>query len=612
MALLGALVATGSRRQGCVLRVAADAITFYCGGDVVSGGGDSGGSDGGSGGDGAAEYYPATAASGRLSATGDRFGDYFRRPVRSVATGDGGSGAGGYYYGTENGSSAATVLANATAGVEPFLNGSYNHTLGAEVEDLTNYIFVISIGIILGAMILTTICGNALVIAAILLERNLQNVANYLIVSLAVADLMVACLVMPLGAVYEISRGWILGPELCDMWTSSDVLCCTASILHLVAIAVDRYWAVTNVDYIHTRNGRRIVGMIIVVWFVALVVSLAPQFGWKDPDYLDRINIQQRCMVSQDIGYQIFATCSTFYLPLLVILFLYWKIFKIARRRIRRRRAQRNAMLEHSRLKKPADDAAASAEPKKCGFFRKAVFLRIKKKKEVEETAVCSSIGLIDGHSSCSMPESSQDGGGGGGGGQSKAGNGSGSGGGSVGGSGGEDKTTAFTITTNHDHGATSAAHHHHHHHHHQHHQHQQQNQLQPPVIEDDGPTITDPSAGRHTVIEMNVNRVCVPAPARVKTKREKKESLEAKRERKAAKTLAIITGAFVVCWLPFFIMALVMPLCQGCVINEYVSSFFLWLGYFNSTLNPIIYTVFSPEFRLAFTKMICGTTYRR
>lgn len=156
MALLGALAATGSRRQGCVLRVAADAITFYCGGD-------SGGSDSGSGGDGAAEHYTAAAAaSGRLSVSaGDRFGDYFRRPVRSVSIDDGGgSGAGGYYYGAENGSSAAAVLANATAGVEPFLNGSYNHTLVDEVEDLTNYIFVISIGIILGAMILTTICGE--------------------------------------------------------------------------------------------------------------------------------------------------------------------------------------------------------------------------------------------------------------------------------------------------------------------------------------------------------------------------------------------------------------------------------------------------------------------
>lgn len=44
-------------------------------------------------------------------------------------------------------------------------------------------------------------------IAAILLERNLQSVANYLILSLAVADLLVAALVMPLGAVYEVREG---------------------------------------------------------------------------------------------------------------------------------------------------------------------------------------------------------------------------------------------------------------------------------------------------------------------------------------------------------------------------------------------------------------------
>ncbi|OAD61065.1 5-hydroxytryptamine receptor 2A [Eufriesea mexicana] len=61
--------------------------------------------------------------------------------------------------------------------------------------------------LVLGLLILVTVVGNLFVIAAILLERNLQSVANYLIVSLAVADLMVACLVMPLGAVYEKSAG---------------------------------------------------------------------------------------------------------------------------------------------------------------------------------------------------------------------------------------------------------------------------------------------------------------------------------------------------------------------------------------------------------------------
>jgi len=97
------------------------------------------------------------------------------------------------------------------------------------------------------------------------------------------------------------------------------------------------------------------------------------------------------------------------------------------------------------------------------------------------------------------------------------------------------------------------------------------------------------------------------PPPKPRKEKKEKKHiSLEAKREKKAAKTLAIVTGAFIICWLPFFVMAVIAPLCQGC-INEIVFSFFLWLGYFNSTLNPIIYTVFSPEFRQAFKKLLCG-----
>jgi hypothetical protein len=52
--------------------------------------------------------------------------------------------------------------------------------------------------------IVSAFTGNVFVIAAIILERNLQNVANYLVASLAVADLFVACLVMPLGAVYEV------------------------------------------------------------------------------------------------------------------------------------------------------------------------------------------------------------------------------------------------------------------------------------------------------------------------------------------------------------------------------------------------------------------------
>ena len=74
-------------------------------------------------------------------------------------------------------------------------------------------------------------------------------------------------------------------------------------------------------------------------------------------------------------------------------------------------------------------------------------------------------------------------------------------------------------------------------------------------------------------------------------------------RERKATRTLGVIMGAFTACWLPFFIVALIKPFYPD--VPTWLSSLFLWLGYTNSFLNPIIYARFNRDFRGPFKDIL-------
>jgi len=75
----------------------------------------------------------------------------------------------------------------------------------------------------------------------------------------------------------------------------------------------------------------------------------------------------------------------------------------------------------------------------------------------------------------------------------------------------------------------------------------------------------------------------------------------------KASTTLGIIMSAFTLCWLPFFVLALVRPfMTQPDLIPRWLSSLFLWLGYANSFLNPVIYATTNKDFRLPFKEILC------
>jgi len=79
------------------------------------------------------------------------------------------------------------------------------------------------------SVILLALIGNGLVVAAVVSYRRLRSVTNHFVVSLAIADLTVAVLVMPVSALFELRASeshfsW----QFCYFWISCDVTCCTA------------------------------------------------------------------------------------------------------------------------------------------------------------------------------------------------------------------------------------------------------------------------------------------------------------------------------------------------------------------------------------------------
>lgn len=353
-----------------------------------------------------------------------------------------------------------------------------------------------------------------------------------------------------------------------------------------------RYWAVTRINWTVNRSKSSINFMIFLIWFVAMLVAAAPLFGWKDPQFLERIE-EKKCLVSQDVGYQIFATCATFYVPLFFILLLYWRIWKTARNRIRHRvgKIPKNDG-NHTRLPTSVSTPTVTNKPMTISTtFSDELSCHT----ATVETSTESVIGnhphiishndqeLMELGSPVSLVPDEESG-------------------------AGEGVNPSSGLPENPIHPQSPTS----------------NNSTPPPLLTNSSsapeniarPThLTVPSVtpGAAAALAQNMNQVA-STPIRGKPTKEshkkQKESLEAKRERKAAKTLAIITGAFVVCWLPFFVMALGLALCGDfCALPDYVISAFQWLGYFNSIVNPIIYTLFSPDFRKAFKRILCGQT---
>ncbi|XP_071581451.1 5-hydroxytryptamine receptor 1E-like [Temnothorax nylanderi] len=175
-----------------------------------------------------------------------------------------------------------------------------------------------------------TIAGNATICFIIIYFKRFRR-SNYLVTSLAVSDLLVGVVVMPPAIIYQVSGDWYFGSTSCHIWLSADVLNCTASIFNLCMVSIDRFWLIMKpLKYETKRTKLRMSLYITIIWSLAMCISLPPLLTMGN-EYVEVENGPTLCALYQHFIYQIYAIVGSFYIPLLVIIPMNYKLFNAAR-----------------------------------------------------------------------------------------------------------------------------------------------------------------------------------------------------------------------------------------------------------------------------------------
>uniref|UniRef100_A0A3B5LIQ8 G-protein coupled receptors family 1 profile domain-containing protein n=1 Tax=Xiphophorus couchianus TaxID=32473 RepID=A0A3B5LIQ8_9TELE len=178
--------------------------------------------------------------------------------------------------------------------------------------------------------------SNVLVIIIVAATKTLHAVTSILILNLAVSDLLVGIGVMPFVAMSIMNTGWVRCPVLCLYVGYSSTVYCTASVLTLTAIALDRYYSIIDcLRYSSRCTLWRTSAVVLWIWLLALVICSPPLLGWSSVSYVVPM---YNCAITwaSTVSYTAFMAVLIYLMPAVVILFCYVNIIRVARSHARR------------------------------------------------------------------------------------------------------------------------------------------------------------------------------------------------------------------------------------------------------------------------------------
>ncbi|XP_015730321.1 histamine H1 receptor [Coturnix japonica] len=455
----------------------------------------------------------------------------------------------------------------------------------------SNYTHSALLGFFLSSISLITVVMNILVLCAVKTEKKLQTVGNLYIVSLSIADLIVGAAVMPLNIVYLLNHAWTLGLTACLFWLSMDYVASTASIFSLFILCLDRYRSVQQpLKYLQYRTKMRASLVILGAWLLSSLWVI-PILWWRDSANDEKSKGKANCETefSHVTWFKVLTAIVNFYLPSIIMLWLYYKIFRAVRKHYQQREVVNGSHCSFSENKN-----VIHRKTKDTKILHENAPHKDKQMSECESTAAKlqltnsgkSSVAFVSSSDSkvfkCScLPLTTA---------QSEP---------------DLDKTGKKSVCVKKDNNDEEDPH-------------SQDSDLSAASDSDTFSENTpsgeqsNPNPDRECIPQENTeNRdfrglTCLRKTWQTLHTRSKSHlrKQHVSREWKAAKQLGVIMAAFILCWIPYFVLYMVTVFQHREQFYK-LHMFTIWLGYLNSTLNPFLYPLCNENFKKTFKKIL-------